>query len=361
MKLTTAAQMTSIDRRATVKYGIPSIVLMENAGVKSYLFIKEQVKDFGVKRFYVFSGKGSNGGDGICLARHLFNNGLKAKLFLLCRPEELQGDSRINFDIYEKMGAPYFVIDSSDALEKVKYDLFFADIIVDAIYGTGFKGALAGYIKTLAGYINSLNKYVVALDIPTGIEADTGYADTSAIRADATVAFSSPKLGEILYPGAKYCGQITVADIGIPALCVDEEIIKTFITTKELVKNIYPALPIDSHKGDAGKLAVLAGSPGMTGAAYMASEGALRAGTGLVTLLVPESLNVIMEQKLTEAMTYPLKDGGGGYFACSQLEDILSYIKGGDAMAVAFKALIDAMAKVRKEAEADVLIAEPVG
>ena len=209
-----------------------------------------------------------------------------------------------------------------------------ADIIIDAIFGTGLKKDISGVYAKAIDLINRSKKPVIAVDIPSGIDSDNGQIKGCAVRADLTVTFCLPKIGHFAYPGAEYSGSLKIADISIPKSLVDESSIKTHLITKDSVSEILPKRRADAHKGDFGHLFIIAGSPGLTGAAVMAGLSALRIGSGLVTLGVPEGLNHIFETKITEAMTLPLPQTNEQTISPAAKNKILNFLKKADAVAI---------------------------
>lgn len=317
MKAYFAEQMREIDRLATELGGVPSIVLMENAAAACVCEL-EKICDLHKMSVAVFCGKGNNGGDGFAIARRLFNSGIDVSVFLVCGAE-FTGDAKINFDIIRKMDINIDVVSDT---ENLGYIIKSFDIVVDAIFGTGIKGAVRGIAADVIEEINANAKYVLSVDVPSGIDSDSGEICGMCVKADKTVTFAAYKVGMLMFPAADFTGEIVTADISIPKYIFDE-IDGIIVTDKDFVKSVLPKRMKNSHKGDYGKLLIVAGSRGMTGAAYMASEAALRAGCGLVTLAVCESLNGILEVKTTEVMTLPLPDSDGhlSYKAADVLAD----------------------------------------
>ena len=309
MKVATAEQMQELDRKAIETYRIPGIVLMENAGRGAAEVISNAFPDIQNKRIAIIAGKGNNGGDGFVIARHLLNHGISVKIFLLTDPNALRGDSEINYHIFSRMKGEVIPVPSSKDYQKLKKDLERFDLFVDGIFGTGLDAEVRGYYREVIDHLNTLQKPIVAIDIPSGLDANTGKPLGTAIRASLTVTFGLPKVGHLIAPGSDYVGDLKVIDISIPKRLVEEEKIQTHLLENEEIRRWLsaPRRP-DTHKGDYGHLLVIAGSVGKTGAAAMASEAALRMGAGLVTLAIPKSLNAIMAVKLTEVMTEPLPE-----------------------------------------------------
>ncbi|HUL38029.1 MAG TPA: NAD(P)H-hydrate epimerase, partial [Thermodesulfobacteriota bacterium] len=309
MKVATAEQMQELDRKAIETYRIPGVVLMENAGRGAAELICNTFPDIDKKKIAIVAGKGNNGGDGFVIARYLLNQGISVRVYLLTDPKGLRGDGETNFNIFHRMKGEVISVPSSKDYQKIKRDLEKFDILVDGIFGTGLDAEVRGYYREVIDHLNMLQRPIVAIDIPSGLDADTGKPLGTAIRASLTVTFGLPKIGLLISPGLDYAGKVKVIDIGIPKKLVEEEKIPTYLLEKEEIQSwlSVPRRP-DTHKGDYGHLLVIAGSVGKTGAAAMSCQAALRMGAGLVTLAIPKSLNPIMEIKLTEVMTEPLPE-----------------------------------------------------
>ena len=309
MKAVTAEQMQHLDQKAIESYGIPGIVLMENAGRGAAEILLETFPDLFKNGVAVVAGKGNNGGDGFVIARHLLNRGIPAKVFLLADPKVLRGDAEINHRIFLRMKGDVIPIPSYKDFQAVKKNLERFDLLIDGIFGTGLDSEVRGYYREVIDYLNTLPQPRVAIDIPSGLDANTGKPLGTAVRAALTITFGLPKVGLLIPPGTDYVGNLKVADISLPRGLVETEKIQTHLLEEgEIRKGLSAPRRRDSHKGDYGHLLVLAGSVGKTGAAAMACEAALRMGAGLVTLGIPKSLNAIMEMKLTEVMTEPLHE-----------------------------------------------------
>lgn len=334
MRIVTADEMKALDQAAIENYGIPGLVLMENAGIRVVDLIRRVIGGLRGRSVTVFIGKGNNGGDGLVIARHLLNMGAGVKVLSIVNVGEISGDAAVNLNIWRKMGQKIYSVHQGDGINIVKLALMKTDLVVDAIYGTGFHGKMLEGAGRVIKVINKSGKPVVAVDIPSGLEAGTGRVNGPCIRAHQTVTFGLPKLGLYLEPGAGYAGEITVADISLPAVLVEKEAPRRYLLTAECVKRWLPPRPASAHKGNFGRVLIIAGSRGMTGAACLAGAAALRSGAGLVTVAVPETLHDIMEGKLTEAMTVPLPDTGGGSLSREARSRILSLLENMDALAI---------------------------
>lgn len=329
MKLLSPEKMARYDDYAIRTWGIPSAVLMENAGRSTYRLFKEQYLP-GKQTVVVVCGRGNNGGDGLVIARYALRDGFQTKVFLLCRTADLTGDAALNLRLYSGLGGETAEIVDDIALleEGVKG----ADIVVDAIFGTGLSRAVEGIERRAIGVINESTIPVISVDIPSGIDGRTGLPLGAAIEATHTYTYGYPKLGQVLCPGAFHTGRLTVVDISLPV--VAEAVIGADgqVADGEMLRGFFRERIPWAHKGTYGHVAVIAGSPGKTGAAYMASTAALKIGAGLVTLLSPQSLNSIMETKTTEVMTLPAEDNGTGYFGLSAFEAVMEFIKDKDVV-----------------------------
>lgn len=334
MKIATAQQMREIDKAAVEIYGIPGMVLMENAGLAVVYCLQNIFEDLQDKKVYIFCGGGNNGGDGFVIARHLYNKGAKVKVFLVGDKSGITGDARSNLDIISRMDIELIEVQDEHDWTKIRVATVFADCLVDSLLGTGFHGEIAGRMATAIDIINHSGKKIVAVDLPSGIEADTGGAAKVAVKADHTVTFALLKPGLLLYPGAEHSGRIEIADIGIPSPLITSENIRQNLITEEDVRKVLPDRPADAHKGTSGRVTVIAGSTGFTGAAALCSLGALRGGAGLVTLGIAASLNSIMEVKLTEVMTKPLPDIAEGAIGIDALPVIEQLLQGCNVLAI---------------------------
>ncbi len=308
MLLVTASEMRELDRRTIQDLGIPSLVLMENAGRTTYQILRREFPSL-QGEVAVVAGRGNNGGDGFVVARYLANAGIPAVVLLLGQRHDVKGDARVNLDILAHQGVQVVEVTAEADLNPVVHRLAKASLIVDALLGTGLNSQVKGLMAALIERLNHLRPPVLAVDIPTGLSADTGEVLGVALKAEVTVTYGWPKLGQVLPPGRDYVGRLWQVDISIPPALAREAPLE-LAEAREL-RALLPPRPFGSHKGTFGHLLVLAGAEGKTGAAAMTSEAALRAGAGLVTLGIPASLNDILEVKLTEAMTLPLPEAPG--------------------------------------------------
>ncbi len=293
MKVVTTEEMRRIEREADAG-GLSYATMMENAGRA----VAEACQRMGVtdKRILVLVGPGNNGGDGLVAARHLHDAGAQVNIYIWKR--KIEGDE--NFGLAQERDIPTVWAEEDTDLAALQRLLDETDFILDALLGTGLSRPIKGLLKEILEVTRRgiRERFVVAVDVPTGLNCDTGAVDPVTLPADLTVTFAFPKLGFFLFPGAEYVGELIVADIGIPdALAEDVQI---ELTTPGMVRAILPERPLGAHKGTFGKALLVAGSVNYTGAAYLASAAATRVGTGLVTLALARSLHPILASKLTE-------------------------------------------------------------
>lgn len=320
--------MREVDRAASELGGIPSIILMENAALAC---VRELGKDHELagKSVAVFCGKGNNGGDGLAIARHLSFLGADVFVYFVCG-NDYKGDAAINYDILSGMDVPMEAVTDTDGLE---YKVRAADIVVDAIFGTGIKGTVRGIAYDVIRTINENARYVLSVDVPSGIDSDSGDICGVCINADKTVTFAGYKIGMFMYPAADCTGTVVPDMISIPERVIESRGLKINVTDAGFVRSLIGKRRNDSQKGDYGKLLIIAGSAGMSGAAYMAAQAALKSGAGLITVACPECVNTALEAKTTEAMTLPLEEADG-HIAASAVSELLPRLLKVDAVLI---------------------------
>lgn len=322
MKVVTAAEMRKIDQDTIEDIGIPGIVLMETAGSEIVRLIKHHYPT--AQHIGMLVGKGNNGGDGLVIARHLAHVGREVYIFLVSPPESFTGEARTNLDIAYNLGLQIEETCSDVSIHAhIKHHR--CELLVDSIFGTGLRGDVQEPISKIIDVINNLHIPILAVDLPSGLDADTGLPLGTCVQADRTVTIGLPKRGLLLQPGAELAGQLEIVDIGFPQKVIDAQDINVNWTNKKKAANCLPLRASDTHKGSYGRVLVIAGSTGMTGAAFLTSEATLRTGAGLVTLAIPKSLNAILEVKLSEVMTLPLPDTENGSLAEAATQSILEY------------------------------------
>jgi ADP-dependent NAD(P)H-hydrate dehydratase / NAD(P)H-hydrate epimerase len=313
MRILNSAQMREADRRATGEIGIASIVLMENAGRQVVAAMESVFPDLSSRRVIVLCGRGSNGGDGFVIARTLAQRGVDVSVFLIGGTDEVKGDARANLDVLVRLGHTLIEIRDASVWELQFPDIRGGDLLVDALFGTGLRTPLTGLYETIVADINASDLPVVSVDLPSGLSADTSDVIGPCIDASLTVTLGSPKLPLVLPPGEAHCGDVVIADIGIPDAATDGvDGPHMELLTREPMRALVEPRPADSHKGDYGHVLVIAGAPGKTGAAHLAAMGALKSGSGLVTIASPQSCQPILAAMAPEYMTLALEAGPDG-------------------------------------------------
>ncbi|HEY7217009.1 MAG TPA: NAD(P)H-hydrate dehydratase [Candidatus Binatia bacterium] len=307
MLIVTAEQMREMDRLTIHKYGVPSLMLMERAGEAIAQAILKGFPRHAKKGVLIVAGKGNNGGDGLVVARLLKKKSIPCEVVLLARKEELSVDAAHNLRAYRKLNGKVSEI-AAGTLDLLTERLSKNGLIVDAILGTGMKNEVRGLFADAITQMNAAGLPIVAVDIPSGLDSEKGTPLGVAVQAEMTVALGFPKLGEVIYPGLNFVGELVVADIGIKDEAVAQVAPKTELLDRESIRWLVPRREPDTHKGTYGHLLVVAGSRGKTGAAVLACRAAMRTGAGLVTLAAPRSLNNIFATSLVEVMTDPLCD-----------------------------------------------------
>ena len=326
--------MAAIDAYTIKEIGIPGIVLMENAALK---VVEEAANMLGClkdRRILLLAGKGNNGGDAFAAARHLLNKGAKVIVYITSKQEEVSGDAGTYLAIAKRIGIKIVGLTDSIDLSGFSEDISKAELIIDGIFGTGFKGGLHGLIETVAGIVNSSSAKVLAIDIPSGVNGETGKVEGACIKADRTVAFCLPKTGLLVHPGCDYTGELVVADIGIPEESIEKQSIRLFTTERDMVAAAIPPRRSDSNKGSYGKILLVSGSTGMTGSGCLCAKAALRSGAGLVYLGVPASLSSIYNLTVLEPVVLPLEDYGTGRLNKACVTKLLEQLGRMDAAAV---------------------------
>lgn len=326
MLLVTASEMAQLDRQTIEEIGIPGIVLMENAGRGAAAYFVEVLPDLLERRITILAGSGNNAGDGFVLARLFWLKDADVRVICLRSPALLTGDARTNYLILEKLGVPVFVWNEEGDFDKQWAWIEESDVLIDAILGTGLKTEVSGLYRAVVEAVNALGVPVLAVDVPTGLDAATGRVLGAAIQATATATFGLPKVGQVIPPGEEYVGKLGVVDIGIPPMVVESSSIQRWWLDDDLASGWLEPRAATTHKGHGGHVAALSGSLGKTGAAALLCQGAARVGAGLVTLLVPASLNPILEVKLTEAMTLPIAETDAQTPAHAALPAILRFL-----------------------------------
>src|SRR5688572_12235896 len=324
MRILNAAQMREADRYTVEEIGIPSLVLMENAGRQVVAAIEAAYEARLDGRVGVLCGRGNNGGDGFVVARTLIQRGVDAAVFVIGSVADVRGDARTNLDILGRLGTTVVEIGDEQTWELHFSEISQCTLIVDAIFGTGLKSALGGMMETVVADVNASGIPIVSIDLPTGLSAVTPHLIGDCIDASMTVTLAAPKLPLVLPPGETHAGDVVIADIGIPP-DVLEGLEGPYIEllTPEQVRSLVEPRAADSHKGDFGRVTIVAGSRGKTGAAHLAAMGALKSGAGLVTVATPASCAPIVASMAADFMTEALEECETGTIAANAIERVL--------------------------------------
>ena len=313
MRVLNTAQMREADRRTIDDIGISSLVLMENAGRQAVAAMEAIYGDLLERQVAVLCGRGNNGGDGFVVARTLMQRGVDVSVFLIGRVAEVRGDARINLEILGRLGLTVVEIADSQAWELHFSEVGDCTLIVDAIFGTGLNAPISGFIESVVTDVNASGIPVVAIDLPSGLSADSPDPIGPSIEAGLTVTLAAPKIPLVLPPAETHAGDIVIADIGIPGEVLEglDGPHLDLLTRASMRELITPRQP-DSHKGDYGRVLIVAGSMGKTGAAHLSAIGALRSGAGLVTIATPAACQPILAAMGAEYMTEPLHETAEG-------------------------------------------------
>jgi NAD(P)H-hydrate epimerase len=331
MKALTAAEMREVDRLTTARFDVSGLALMETAGKSVAEVFLEQYAHKNTEppgRVCVLCGKGNNGGDGFVVARHLREEAEHIDVYLFAQPEELRGDAAKNFARWRDQGGRVTLIQSEAEWEQAWPQIAAAEVIFDALLGTGIRGAASGLVAQAIEDLNRLSQnataarpaWIVAVDTPSGLPSDGEAAAGPVVRAHLTVTFTAPKIGQLISPDAGCCGQLAVRSIGSPAALV-EEIGKSRV--RWAGPDEFAGLPLvraaEAHKGSYGHVLLVAGSVGKTGAAVLAGQAALRGGAGLVTLATPEPALPIIAAAQAEYMTEAIPSTASGSLAAEAI------------------------------------------
>ncbi len=327
MDIVTADEMRTMDRQTIESFGLPGRILMENAGRGAARVLMQHFPELCRSCVAVAAGRGNNGGDGFVIARYLYQYGFDVKVYLLSESSKLAGDAATNFHLLKPLGVPVAEIPDESAFESLRPEMAQKALWVDAILGTGLNSDVKGYFRAVIEFLNQLPQPVFAVDIPSGLHADTGRPCGTCIQAGATATFAFAKTGHVQEPGASRTGALHVIDIGIPPFITRKTDPRQHLLDLRYLQQSLPPRPADMHKGGAGHVFVAAGGPGKTGAAAMTATSAMRAGAGLVTLGVAKSLMDRVEPQVLEVMTTALMEDehqGWSEAAADQILELLS-------------------------------------
>jgi NAD(P)H-hydrate epimerase len=324
MRILSAAQMREADRFTIEEIGIPSLVLMENAGRQVVAAIEAAYEEQLTGRVGVLCGRGNNGGDGFVVARTLVQRGIDTAVFVLGALADVRGDARTNLDILGRLGLTVVEIADQQSWELHFSEISECTLLVDAIFGTGLRTPVSGMLETVIADVNGAGIPIVSIDIPSGMSADTPHLIGDCITASMTVTLAAPKVPLVLLPAEARAGDIVIADIGIPYEVIDGlEGQHLELLTPEQLRELVQPRASDSHKGDFGRVTVVAGSLGKTGAAYLSAMGALRSGAGLVTVATPAACLPIVAAMAPQFMTEPLGAAGSLTVTAAAVDRVL--------------------------------------
>jgi hydroxyethylthiazole kinase-like uncharacterized protein yjeF len=315
MKVASVSEMRKLDSTAVKKYGIDEILLMENAGNAVFCAIEKEIGTKGNK-FLIIAGSGNNGGDGMVVARKLHSNGAKTSLLLLTEEQKLKGITKKNLEILKNIGISIKINPTQKDIKKALGD---TNVVIDAMLGTGLSGEVKGIYKEAIEFVNKSGKKVVSIDIPSGINGDTGEILGVAVKSDITVTFGLPKIGNINYPGYEHWKKLFVSHISFPIELYNDKSIKTAIN--------YP-IPIekrekDTHKGTFGKCLFISGAKKYLGAPYFSAMSFLKAGGGLSYLAAPESISSFIGKKGKELVLLPQKETKNGSISKNNIKELI--------------------------------------
>lgn len=326
MYLVTAREMREMDRLTIESFGLPGRLLMETAGRGAVDFFLETFQDCSGKRVGVMAGRGNNGGDGFVMARHLAESGMRVTVFLLAKKTDVKGDAAANLELLAPLGIPVVELPDSETFRRYAAELRHQGIWIDAILGTGLNAEVTTYFKEVITFINESAKPVFCVDIPSGLDADTGRPLGICIRGTATATFGFPKIGHLSHPGISHTGRLKVVDIGIPNIISQQVGPRQHLITPIIAKQGLVERSPDAHKGRTGHLLVVGGSSGKTGAVAMTAVSALRTGAGLVSVGVAKTLSPVIEALSMEAMTCPLADEGLGLLGTAAWKELVEQL-----------------------------------
>jgi len=334
MKILSAMQMAEVDRFTTERYRIPSILLMENAGRSVAEEIEKACPGLDKKNIAVLCGRGNNGGDGFVVARYLTLHNAQPSILLFSEPGKLKGDALANYEIAQAMGISIQILSAPSEARSYLKKMAGPDIIVDALFGTGLSKPVGPDFRHIVEWINnnSPRSFVAAVDIPSGLMADSPEVIGPAVKAHMTVTFSALKLAHVSPPASDFAGRVVLASIGSPPALFENPDYRMNLVDQAQVRSILPDRARDSHKGSFGHVYVVAGSRGKSGAALMTGLAALRSGAGLVTLWLPRSLQKGVIGKFPELMTDLLPETEEGTSDRSGAERLVSLLQDMDSL-----------------------------
>jgi len=334
MKVLNAAQMKNIDRKTIKEIGIPGPILMENAGIQIVKALRSKFPEPQREKVVVVAGRGNNGGDGLVVARHLFNQGCRPLVLLLSSKQEVKGDAALNLKIAQRLGIEIFEIKSSKTWDKHLKKILQSTLLVDAVFGTGLSHPAKGLYAKVIKDINKSKAYKIAVDIPSGLSSDTYQIIGPCVKADLTVTLAAPKIAHVFPPAEDWVGELVVGEISVPPFLFEDDNLKLELVEKKDILPYFKKRKKDTHKGTYGHLFIISGSFGKTGAAVMAGKAALKMGAGLVTIGTPLSCLPVVARPMVELMTEPLPETAERTISSEALEKAIALLKDKEALLI---------------------------
>lgn len=333
MKIVTAHQMQELDRRTIQEAGIAGQVLMERAGAGVVAAMETRFGPMKGKTVTIFCGKGNNGGDGFVIARLLHRKRARVRVCLLAQARDLKGDAKL---MYQRMGkeAGLSHVVRAPSPDRMRHVTQRSHLLVDALLGTGTSAPITGLYEEAIHTMNTSGIPAIAVDLPSGIHADTGATLGTAVHASLTVTFGNPKLGLLTGAGVDHTGQVEYVDIGIPHSYVEAMHIPIELLTPDAIRAWLPTRRASSHKGTFGHTGIIAGASGTNGAAALAATAALRVGSGLVTVATPASVQASLTAGVMEAMTLPLPETCDATLSRQALPRLLTFMQSRSAIGI---------------------------
>jgi hydroxyethylthiazole kinase-like uncharacterized protein yjeF len=326
MKLATVEQMRGMDRYAIEKLGIAEEILMENAALASVALLQREIgiRD---KKFLIFCGAGNNGGDGLAVARLIYSGGGEAKVYLTASPKKYSGAAKTNYDILCNLSGDIQLL---TRVEEARIEALHCDAVVDAIFGTGLDREVKGLAADVIGLINTCKRPVLSLDIPSGVNGDTGKVMGVAVKADYTVTFGLPKLGNMLYPGYQHCGALSVTHISFPPPLYNREDLA--VQTNDRIP--LPPRSAEAYKGSMGDVLFIAGGANYFGAPYFSAMSFLKAGGGYVRLAAPASIIPFVAQSGREIVYLPQRETTAFSLSLKSKPELLAHAEKADMVVI---------------------------
>ncbi|OQX58485.1 MAG: NAD(P)H-hydrate epimerase, partial [Thermotoga sp. 4484_232] len=325
MNVVTREEMKEMDRRTIEELKLPSRILMERAGLSIVMAMEDELGNLSRYSYLVVCGGGNNGGDGLVVARNLLDYSDDVLVIMLKGEDSLSESCKANLETFRNFGGHVLFLGKDVSLESLMKEIRRRDIVIDAIFGTGLKGEVKGEISEIIEGINLFAKYVVSVDIPSGVDTNTGKILGSAIKADLTVTFFLPKIGHVLFPGRELTGKLKVANIGIPKFFREDTMIRRRIIDMKTVSSIIPKRPPDSHKGTFGTVLIIGGSKLYSGAPVLVALGALKVGAGLSIILTPHPYNTVATGNFPEIVSIPIETSDG-FFEEKNVKEVMEHL-----------------------------------